>query len=972
MELNCVSRHSSANRKTNPTIVPSSPERRKPRMHPSHKQIHFIFSAAIGAFLCFSLLLTTRPAISVSAALTASTSTPVKVGMLEDDADAQTKQPNESVTFQKDYIQAVAEYADWTVTYEVDTWANLLSRTQSGDIDILLDVSKTSARETYFNFSSEEMGTEMACLYGQKNTRFHYDDFTAFNGIKIGYENGSTVVDAFQEYANENSFSFTRIPYDGGVAMFEALNKGEVDAVVQTNFYDVSSYGAVLLSQCKPSPVYIVTNKSRTDLQNQLDNAMGLLFRYNPGFNTDLFRYHFANAASQETAYTQEELDYLKNQPPVAFYYEENWAPFEYVENNDAHGISPDVIRAIGEETKINFQFVLFSSTQGVYKGIGNSSDAAMAVSYNYSWANTHGLVVTQPYVSGTTMQVRKSSTSSPKNVAVVESGYLAAQISKKYPTLIQVPYLTFNECMNAVKSGAADCTFLNFYQANYFRSMSAYEDFVFQPSDAIIQSIGIGVTTSSNPILLRILSKSLQHLSSTTLQSILSNNSLFSEPLTFNALMRRYPVAMRLGIGTLALLLGFLLFFCISSSLRKRQAKALEEAKKEAEQASKAKSEFLSRMSHDIRTPLNGIIGMTYLAEEKNTDPDVKENLAKIDISSKYLLSLINDILDMSKAESGEISLHPAPYSQKDTDDYVKAVIVPLCQEKKLEFIPNYEFPKDQLPLLDKLRMNQILFNLLSNAVKFTPEGGKVTLLFSVKNQANQKAAILIEVKDNGIGMSPEFQKVLFNPFTQEERNDLITPHQGTGLGMAITKKLIERMGGTIEVQSQIGEGTLFSIHLVTESVPVVIAASEASERQEKSEAISFKGEKILLFEDNAINQEIARRLLEEKGARVVIAGDGLLGVDLFKKSEEGEFAAILMDIRMPNQDGYESTRALRSLERKDAKTIPIIAMTADAFQDDIEKAKQAGMDAHLSKPINPQDLYDTLSRFLAPKKPE
>ncbi len=935
------------------------------------KRIRIALTALAGALSCFALLLTLRPAVSTSALSTATNSSVVKVGLIEGDTNPTSGKVNETTAFQKDYVQAISDYAGWTPEYYIDSWSNLLSRTANGDLDLLLDVSKTTERENYFNFSSQEMGTEMTCLYAPKSTALAFDDYAGFNGMKVGYELGSTILDSFQAYAKDNSFTFTAVSYQTRTELLAALQKGDVDSFVQSNYYDASQYDVVLLAECTPSPVYIVTSKNEAgnSLMAQLDNAMSLLFRYNPGFNLDLYRYHFATSASQETAYTKDELAYINSKPTVAFYYETNWAPFEYDDNGKASGITPDVVRAISELTNITFEFRLFSSTAEVYTGINGSSDAAMAISYNYSWANDHDLVVTQPYISGTVMRASATANSTPASVAVVKDGYLAAQISKKYPNLSQVSFQTFNECMAAVKSGQADCTFLNYYQANYYRSMATYEDFSFQPTDAIVQSIGIGITTASNAVLLRVFSKALQHLSSTTLQSILSENSVFTAPFNVSTLIRHYPLASGLSIAAFALLLGVLLFFWISSAVRKRQALALENAKKEAEKASKAKSEFLSRMSHDIRTPLNGIIGMTYLAQEKNSDPAVGESLKKIDVSSKYLLSLINDILDMSKAESGQITLHPEPYSKKDAQEYITAVIAPLCEEKKIAFTEELAIPEDPLPLLDKLRINQILFNLLSNAVKFTPEKGQVELQVHAEVTLENKLAITIVVKDNGIGMSPEFQKVLFNPFTQEERSDQVTPHQGTGLGMAITKRLVDTMKGTIGVSSTIGQGTTFTVNLLADSVPLGNVQTQEDEKKKAVKTSSLKGKTILLFEDNMINQEIAKRLRVEKGAKVVTANDGIIGVDLFKKSKLGEFDLILMDIRMPNQDGYESTRIIRHLDRKDAKKIPIIAMTADAFQDDVERSKQAGMNAHLSKPINPQNLYQTLEEFLIDK---
>jgi signal transduction histidine kinase/ActR/RegA family two-component response regulator len=396
---------------------------------------------------------------------------------------------------------------------------------------------------------------------------------------------------------------------------------------------------------------------------------------------------------------------------------------------------------------------------------------------------------------------------------------------------------------------------------------------------------------------------------------------------------------------------------------------KKLEKAVEDANRANRAKSDFLSRMSHDIRTPLNGIFGMTYLASLEDNPPKTKDYLSKIDTSSKFLLGLINDILDMSKVESNRVVLHPEPYLPSEFNRYLDSVIRPLCAEKNLCFTVSEELVPGRVPLLDKLRINQVIFNLLSNAVKFTPEGGKVTYAAKFTPIPDStRLHLAFQVRDNGVGMSEDFQKILFTPFSQEGRVDN-DQNRGSGLGLAIAKHMVELMGGTITVHSELGKGTEFMVMMDIDSID----EKEAKKKEEtktsgkESPVSSLKGKHILVFEDHPLNQEIVKNLLERKAAQVEIAENGQRGLEMFEDSPVGFYDLILMDIRMPVMDGFEATYALRNLSRTDSKKIPIIAMTADAFAEEIHKCLEIGMNGHIAKPIDPEQLYQLLDETLA-----
>ena len=395
------------------------------------------------------------------------------------------------------------------------------------------------------------------------------------------------------------------------------------------------------------------------------------------------------------------------------------------------------------------------------------------------------------------------------------------------------------------------------------------------------------------------------------------------------------------------------------------RQVEVLQAAVRRGDEANSAKRDFLSRMSHDIRTPMNGIIGMTYLAAQQQNPPKTCEYLKKIDTSSRFLLGLVNDILDMSKIESNKIELHPEPYPVDHFLDYLDSVIRPLCEGKNQQLVLETQLIREVIPQMDILRVNQIFFNLFSNAVKYTQENGTITLRMTEQMDGTDRIKIEASVIDNGIGMDETLQRNVFEPFTQGERSDT-SANRGSGLGLSIVKNLVELMGGKITVHSVPKKGSDFHV-----SIGFCCKPQEQSKADEKSTGVTFDAQileqkHVLLCEDHPLNQEITQTLLEQKKMVVTIAENGLRGVRTFEKSGSGYYDIILMDIRMPVMDGYEATRRIRALERADAKTVPILAMTADAFEEEVRKCYDAGMNGHVAKPIEPEKLYEQIEKAI------
>lgn len=401
-----------------------------------------------------------------------------------------------------------------------------------------------------------------------------------------------------------------------------------------------------------------------------------------------------------------------------------------------------------------------------------------------------------------------------------------------------------------------------------------------------------------------------------------------------------------------------------VNDELRQAQVVAAE-ALQYAERASKAKTDFLSNMSHDIRTPMNAIIGITTLMKNELHQPEkLAEHLGKLETSGQLLLGIINNILDMSRIESGKTTLNVEKMNLPQQVSQLDSIIRQQAGQRRQTFTVNTHLQHENV-LADPNRLNQVLMNILSNAVKYTPKGGHIRLEVEELPRNEHFARYRFVVQDDGIGMSEEFQKTLFDPFTREEKSGT-NKVQGTGLGMAITKSIVDLMGGTIHVESTTGKGTRFEVVL---EFPIDAEADTVQEAQvlpeEEETASPLSGMKFLCAEDNAINAEILELLLESKGAHCKIYPNGQEIVDAFASVKPGEYDMILMDVQMPVMDGLEATRRIRSGENPLGKTIPILAMTANAFLEDMQKSKEAGMDVHLSKPVDIAALEQTVKHF-------
>ena len=420
----------------------------------------------------------------------------------------------------------------------------------------------------------------------------------------------------------------------------------------------------------------------------------------------------------------------------------------------------------------------------------------------------------------------------------------------------------------------------------------------------------------------------------------------------------------MIVGLVLLMICLWTYLVYRKSKEEEQKQKQLLLEAAEKADAANKAKSTFLFNMSHDIRTPMNAIVGFTDIALHQNSVAEIHDSLEKVRESSKHLLSLLNDVLDLSRIESGKAVFFPEPVDITKLTDDVLAIMNGLLYNRDLKFEVYRERPKNPYVLADATRIREVLTNFLSNAVKFTKDGGTVTLYISSHPGEDDKHIVArYIVKDNGIGMSEEFQKKLFKPFSQEDDRGARTQYKGTGLGMAIAKEYVEMMGGNIAVESQKGVGTTFTVE-----IPLELTEQGIRQKQEEPVHHDLTGVNVLMAEDNDLNAELATVMLEDAGMAVTRAFDGKEAVELFKNHPQGTYDIILMDIMMPNMDGHQAAKTIRAMgtERPDAATIPIIAVSANAFAEDIKASLDSGMNGHVSKPLNMKEVTDTIAKYI------
>ena len=650
-------------------------------------------------------------------------------------------------------------------------------------------------------------------------------------------------------------------------------------------------------------------------------------------------------------------------------------------------GIIPDYFRKIADYAGISYEF-LTPATRDEYiayqknKETTDISIDARLETDNYAETKKWG--ITAPFITMRLARVTRRDFDGKINVvATVDQTASNSIADTMAPGAEKLMCSTRQEMMEAVRKGKADAAFVYYYMAQAFVNSDTTGTMTYTLLEQPTFTYRMVISSTENHALAGILTKAMYAMPQNLVEDLAAQYTTYkATELTVVDGIRLHPVVTVWVLLIFGWLLTTMAMIAMRLSARKKAQKAAQETAEEmaelaehAQAANKAKTAFLSHMSHDMRTPMNAIMGFTGIAMKNNPSDEVKNCLEKIDESSEYLLSLINDVLDLTHIESGKVKYNPVPADVKNITDSALDIIKGFLTNRDINFKIQCEDAKIPNVLADPARLRDVLVNILSNAVKYTPDGGTITFEARCQEKGGDGYINMrYRISDTGIGMSEEFTKEVFEEFAQED-SDVRTQYHGVGLGMAIVKKYVDMMGGTISVQSKKHEGTTFTVDIPLEITDKEWNKSDtgSSEKVDLTGVnvllaeVDLTGVNVLLAEDNELNAEIAAVQLEEFGMNVERAVDGKNAVEIFRNHPKGTFDVILMDVMMPEMNGYEATKAIRAMnDRPDGKNIPIIAMTANSFAEDVQASLDAGMNAHLSKPIVIEEVIKTILRYV------
>ena len=860
-----------------------------------------------------------------------------------------------------DFLNEIAKYTGWQYEYVRTDSNTLMDDFMSGEVDLMGGTYYSEGFEEYFAYPQYNCGYSKVVLMARKDdSRIHSYDLSTFNGKTIGiYEKATENIRRLKEYLNIQGldcniryFNFDELMVTGD--LYHYLQDGEVDLLLGNSADMVEAF--YIAAEFDSQPHYIVAQPDAPEVLAGLNMALEKIYAADPSFADKVYEANFKNTAVGHTDLTAEELAYIRQKGTVTVAAPHRWHPMICLDSDDYHsGFVPDVLDEVTAFSGLQFEYVVCDNyTEAVARVQQGQADMLGFFIGQEDDALEQGLALTEPYADVASILVRNKNVSYPADGLV--GGVLKGSVM---PSTIAVDkivsYELVDEALSDVNSGKIDF---------YYGIAPHVEDIIRQENFANVVQVSLindSMATSFalpapvQPELFTILNKAINNLTTEQKMTIRTRNtvSIGETHMTLKSLVYANPV---LAIGIVALFLLLIVAIVLLAANSRLRAASMRVEINKAEADSRAKSEFLSRMSHEIRTPMNAIVG---LADLTVMIPDLPEkaqiNLKKIKSSSRYLLSLINDILDVSRIESGKMELAATPFSLSVMLCDIESMLASDAVNKKLTFHVESQL-KDDVLVGDGLRLRQVILNLLSNAFKFTPAGGTVRLVVTQEAADGQSASYTIRVIDNGIGIAEEDQERIFLSFEQIGSN--ITKSQGTGLGLAISKNIVELMHSRLQLKSTLGEGSEFYF---TFTLPIGELEEPQTTGQVPTENM-LQDVRILLAEDNDLNAEIASELLEAQGARVTRAENGQKALELFRQSDPHTYQVILMDIMMPIMNGLDATQAIRTLAREDAKTVPIIAMTANTFKEDMDSALAAGMNDFVPKPVDVAILYQKL----------
>ena len=943
-----------------------------------------IASRALLVFCCslFILLTTIAPA----AGEPTHERRTVRVGVLAQDGLCQKDANGRLSGYTIDLWHMANRYMDVKVEYVGygKNWNELLQMLEHGELDILTNAQKSPEREQIFAFTKPTGITSGLLNVRADNTKFVAGDYATYNGMRIGTFRNDRSYELFQKWAQEKGFTYQTIFYDTSSELYAALHKGEVEAIIANSFRKPD--GERTLNMFYTNNIYGIVRKDDTQLLNDFNYAINQM-NANEGDWVHRLIYKYVNQTSAvQTTFSQREQElirqYQSGEKKLVVGVWTDRAPLSYVEDGKLKGILPDLFAKIMQKADIPYTIKLPKDKADYEKMcLDGSVDVIMDWRHdNIPLAEERDYALSKKYLDTRIVLLKRNTLKEQPHTFAVERTTRLSNVEEKLVGDANV-FLTNNvdESVRAVAYGKADATYLYYYMALYYLNQGSYKNLVYEILDNPGPDMHIAFTAGVSHEMSGIISKCISQISNEERTQIINKYTTFQpQNMDFVTYIAYNPqMTLLFFVFILAISLGFLLMYMRLHEkkrlLAQEQAYAVkqEQLAEAAQAANKSKTSFLFNMSHDIRTPMNAIIGFANLAQNaKCSTEQMHSYLSKILVPSQHLLSLINDILEMSRIESGKITLEPAPTSWSEMLQELQTIMQEQIESKKQSFTISIAPLTHDYVMIDKLRMEQVLVNLVSNASKYTPERGSIRVELAQYPAAKPNQALYkISVIDNGMGMSEDFVKKIFSPF-ERANNSTVSKIQGTGLGMSITKSIVDLANGTIDVKSKLGEGTeiivAVTLCLCTDAEIATLNAKQLDNPQAQAEQPDFKGKRLLVVEDNKLNREITVTILEQTGILTEQAEDGSVAVKMVQEAAPGYYDLILMDIQMPIMDGYEATKQIRALPDKRLAQLPIIAVSANAFEEDKKASLAAGMDGHIAKPINVPDLFALMQKLI------
>ena len=880
-------------------------------------------------------------------------------------------------------MQALAGYTGWKFEYVKCDWSDCFDKLENGEIDIMGDISYTDERAQKMLFPDEPMGEEKYILYADlSDTYIGMSDFKSLDGKRVGVLMDTEPEIMLTEWENKNGIHTEHVNVNNDDDVEKKLANHEIDCFVSLEESIWSEQGISSVTTIGKSGIYFAINKERSDIKTELDYAMRQLEQDSPFFKADLYKKYFTLdyiqiLTGKEKVWVEEhggiQIGFLNNDPAI-FSMDE--------ETGKLTGMLAEYISyakdCLGNQT-LEFNIHAYDDYDEMIQALQNREiDMIFYAGRNPYFAEQNGYALTNTAWIYSLMAVtdeEKFDENKVYTVAVPKEKYALKQhIAFSYPEWKLVDCDSLDNAADMVIQEKADCFLMGASQALIYDNSQNFKSVPLTKTMEACFTVREGEGS-----LLSILNKTIKAMPSDMLTSALAIYDSTADKVTFSDFIKDNLLVFLATVGFLALsIIGIILV--LLRKARKAEAVAklaakdtkklndkLEIALKKAEDASLAKTRFLNNMSHDIRTPMNAILGYAQLMEEelKEKDlPETSDHLEKLQQSGNLLLSIINNVLDMARIESGKMEIDENYGRIEDIRQTLFEIFGDEAKKKNIALHYTINVEHEHI-LTDTTKVKEIFVNILSNAIKYTPSGGSVMINID-ELVCDEPGYMMVRtrVSDTGIGMSQDYLTKIFDAFTRE-RNTTKSKIAGSGLGMSIVKRYVDLLGGTIDVESEPGKGSTFTVtlkHRIADESYYVKKHDEGSGTASKI----LEGRNILLAEDNDLNAEIAEAILERAGLKTERVEDGIQCVNKITKMPVGTYDMILMDIQMPRMDGYKATQAIRHLPDKDKACIPIVAMTANAFEEDKRDAVAAGMNGHIAKPIQIDKLLSMLAEVL------